>query len=112
MPNMQLNNIDRPAADNEMDVVRAGQSSAVPVGNLGPIYPNDAIIAAADCVAATLQNTDNSDATIFTMSGDDPPTIEVNWDEVTQVDEYYNEGTGGYDYWITTTDEIQVIVRG
>lgn len=108
MPTMQLNDIQ--SSTGFMEVEQGGQPPPVPVGNRGAIASGDVILAAADA-SATVQNTANNDAAIITLSGDDPPSIEVNWEEVSQVDEYYNPTTSGYDYWITTADNDLIQIR-
>lgn len=88
---LQLSNVVNPGNDDEMVVTR--DSAPVNVGSGGEILDGDIINAASgasgDVVIWDTQ-ANEATATVVTFEGAVPVTVEVNWDEVVQVDEYYN----------------------
>ena len=119
MPTMKLDSVVNPGNSDQMVVYRDDPppppTPPAPaqrdVGSGGAIYSFDQIQSAASA-SATLENVDNSDNWIATMDDTGPVDVTVNWEEALQVDEYYNETSGQYDYYITMPDGDIPIIRG
>jgi len=75
--------------------VNLGEGDALQDGDL----LNGAADASAD-VARVDTGTNEIEAVVVSFESAEPTTIEVNWDEVIQVDEYYDPPA--YQYDITT----------
>lgn len=104
---LTLQNVINPGNNDEMVVTRGDPPAPVNVPSGGDIFSGDTINGATDAsatVAYVDTQTNAVDANVVSFSGAEPTVLdEVNWDEVTQVDEYYDGGT--YDYSISTADD-------
>lgn len=79
------------------------------VASGGQIKPDDAIICEADASARVAAlNASSEEVDIASFANDNPASVEVNWDEVVQVDEYYNGD--GYTYDISLDDGSGTVV--
>lgn len=77
------------------------------------IYDGDVILAEASASASVVaNNTDNPPVvvTLVSFANAGPASVEVNWDEVTSVDEYYSED--GYLYQITNSAAEDTFILG
>lgn len=73
------------------------------VASGGLIKPDDEIICEADASARVAAlNASSEEVDIVSFANANPASVEVNWDEVLQVDEYYNGD--GYTYDVNLED--------
>lgn len=111
---LTLQNVINPGNNDEMVVTRGDPPAPVNVPSGGDIFSGDTINGAADAsatVAYVDDQTNEVDANVVGFSGAEPTVLdEVNWDEVTQVDEYYNGGT--YQYDISTNLDENIVIVG
>ena len=122
MPTMKMGPVTNPANNDKMKVQPNAPKPPPPatvtnprdVGEGGAILDEDLILAAQGASGSIL-NASNGDAVIASFSEGPPDghvVIEVNYDEVSSVDEYYNDVTGLTDTTLNFTDGDSTGIRG
>lgn len=122
MPTMKMGPVTNPANNDKMQVQPNAPKPPpiTPVTNPRDVGEGEAIldedlILTAQGASGSILNADNSDATIASFSEGPPGSqavIEVNYDEVSTVDEYYNDATGLTDTTLNFADGDVVSIRG
>lgn len=111
---LRLQNVVSPGNNDEIVVTRGDPPANVNVGSGGQILDGDLLNGAADASADIVvwdPVGNQVDGEVLSFEGAEPTTIEVNWDEVTQVDEYYEGGPYRYDI-LTTDPEFGIGIQG
>jgi len=96
-----------------MVVTRGDPPANVNVGDGGAVLEGDVIngaLGASGEVCYVDTQTSDIEGTVVSFDSAEPTTIDINWEYVNQVDEYY--AGSGYEYVIITTDDEQFKIQG
>lgn len=113
LPNsMKLENVINPNRQNDQnqDAFRVLDASGERlVASGGAILSGDTIVAEAQASGLVQALNEDGIVDIVAFEGDDPVTVEIDWTEVGQVDEYYNGSGYTYDITVDTGTNPDVI---
>lgn len=122
MPTMKMGPVTNPANSDKMKVQPNAPKPPpiTPVTNprdvgVGQALLDEDLILAAQGANGSILNAGNGDATIASFSEGPPEghaVIEVNYDEVSTVDEYYDNATGLTDSTLNFSDGQFITIRG
>lgn len=105
---LQLGNINNPTNSDTILVVNSSNEQR-DVANGEPINSGDTIVCQTGAYGE-LQ--DATGAMIASFADASPATVEIDWSEVLQVDEYYNGGSYSYDITVDDSGSDVITIQG